>query len=724
MNKILKTLPKVLCLVFALMFLIAPLSSAGSSYSTYTYSSEGEILYSPDAYVPQTVVDSSYIGLEEAMGNPTDIAVDRFMNVYIVDSGTNRVVVTDPYYKEKFVIDEFVNNWGVPDHFNNPQGIFVTVPENHPEEGRIFVADTDNNRIVIFDLNGKYEKVVYKPESSLFSATSLYKPCAIAVDEYGRLFIVSSTTYQGIIVMSENGDFYGFIGAQKVSLTAWEKIVRMFQTDEQKMYSKQFIPTEFNNIDIDSSDFLYVTISSIEEEDQQNAINTKSKESTYAPVKKINASGDDIMRRNGFYPPSGEVKVTMDELAGAAEISGASAIVDVAVGPEGTWSIIDEKRSKVYTYDDDGNLLFIYGDVGAQKGMIQKVKAVTYQGDRIILLDSYYKSFTVYRRTEYGDILMSALHNQNEKAFDSAYDDWMEILKRNNNFDLAYIGVGKALYRSGEFEESLDYFKAAYETENYSLSFKEIRKEWMGKFFLLIIVILVALFVLLAKLFGFAAKYNKKVSLKIGRKTIKDELIYAFHVIIHPFDGFWDLKHEQRGSVKSAAVLLVFTILCFFYQSVSTGYIFKPNDSDAMSIFTSIISVVVPVLLWTVGNWCMTTLMEGEGTLKNIFVATCYALVPVAIMTLLATVLSNVLLETEKDFVTMIQIIGYVWTGLLLIFGIMQTHDYSMGRNLLTILLTIVAMVFIMFVAILFTTLITKIVTFVYNLVVEVEYRV
>ena len=68
-------------------------------------------------------------------------------------------------------------------------------------------------RCVIFDLDGNYQKVVYKPESSLFSASSLYKPCAIAVDEYGRLFIVSSTTYQGVIVMSESGDFYGFIGA-------------------------------------------------------------------------------------------------------------------------------------------------------------------------------------------------------------------------------------------------------------------------------------------------------------------------------------------------------------------------------------------------------------------------------------------------------------------------------------------------------------------------------
>ncbi len=730
-----KLLPRAVWIVLALILVLAPVVEASAPYATYTYSSEGEVLESPHAYVPEPqIVNSDYIGLETALVSPVDMCVDNEGNVYIVDAGgesggqkvPGRVIVTDSFYKEVFEISTFVNEWGVPDTFNNPGGVFVTSRINKTtgeEEGKIFVADTDNNRIVIFDRKGNYEKVIGKPDSSMFGVNSLYKPVAVAVDEYNRLFIVSATSYEGIIVMSMDGDFYGFIGAQKVSLTLWEKIVRMLQTEEQRASSEAFVSTEFNNIAIDSGNFLYLTISSIDPEDQQAAIMAKDKTSDYAPVKKINASGTDIMRRNGFYPPSGEVKITSEELAKGSQISGPSVIIDVAVGPEGTWSIIDQARSKVFTYDDDGNLLFIFGDVGSQLGMIQKIKAITYQGDKILLLDNYYKSITVYRRTEYGNILLNALHDQNEMNYDHAYENWLEILKRNNNFDAAYIGVGKALYRSGQYEESLTYFKAALETENYSLSYKEIRKEWMSKYFILIILVIVVVCVLLAKLFGFAATYNKKVSLKIGRKTIKDELFYVFHVIFHPFDGFWDLKHEHRGSARSAFVLLVITIIAFFYQSVGTGYIFKPDDSDAKSIFTAILSVLVPVLLWTVGNWCMTTLMEGEGSLKDIFVATCYALAPLSFMIILSTLLSNILLETEQDFVILIEVIGFVWSALLLFFGTMVTHDYSMGKNILTIILTIVGMIFIMFIAILFTTLMAKIVSFIYNIVVEIEYR-
>ena len=151
------------------------------------------------------------------------------------------------------------------------------------------------------------------------------------------------------------------------------------------------------------------------------------------------------------------------------KIFGPSMIVDVATGPEMTWSIIDQKRSKVFTYDFDGNLLFAFGDTGNQPGNISTqggLNAVTYQGDNMLLLDNSNKTFTVFERTEYGDILINALRNQNERRYDKAIDDWREILKRNSNFDAAYIGIGNALYRSNNLEEALEHYKAAYDTEN------------------------------------------------------------------------------------------------------------------------------------------------------------------------------------------------------------------------------------------------------------------
>ncbi len=708
---------KILLVVTMVVMVLTTVVSAATPYTTYTYSASGFVLNSPDAYVPDVVVDSHYMGPDargvyQTLSAPEDINVGPDGKIYVTDSGQDCIYVLDRYYKYKFTISSFTNEQGVPDGFSGISGVFVN-------DKYIYACDTDNARIVIFDIKGNFIKTVSQPDSALFNTETIYRPCAVAVDSYGRLFIVSETSYEGIIVMSDKGDFYGYIGAQKVSLSAWDAFWREIRPKSAADEEEQMVSSEYNNISIDKDNFIYVTTSSIDESAQQNAIAGKDKTDTYAPVKKLNASGTDVMNRNGFYPPSGEVKVSTDS---SSTIQGASTIVDTAIGPEGSWSIIDQKRSKVFTYDKNGNLLFAFGDSGNQIGSISNITAVDYQDNNLILLDKDNASFTVYRRTEYGDILIKALENQNNRNYSAEVDDWTEILKRNNNFDVAYIGIASAMFRDGNYEGAMEYYKAAYDNTGYSNSFKEVRKDWMSKWFIVIPIVIVVALILLAKFLGYAAKKNKEVSLKVGQKNIREEIIYAFHIMLHPFDGFWDLKHEKRGSVRSAYIILVVTILAFFYQTVGTGYIFAGNTAT-VDVFMTLASVAVPLLLWVVANWCLTTLFDGEGTLKDVFVASCYALTPLPLFIIPTTLVSNILVAEEANMISLINGIAFLWMGVLLFFGMMITHGYSIGKGFLTALGTIVGMVFIMFIAVLFSTLVTKVVSFIYNIVDEIQYR-
>ena len=703
----------VLVLVMTAMMLMTGVSAA--AYTTYTYSYDGYPLQSPDAYVPSRVVDMETIGLTNDGYDLRDLEVDKEGNVYLVDGKNNQVIVTDRYYRLKFTISSFTNEYGVPDSLAAPSGVCIA-------NGYIYVCDTDNNRIVMFDTDGNYFKIVPKPESNYFAEGSLYRPVAVAVDKFNRLFVVSSTTYQGIIVMDDKANFSGFIGAQKVSLNLWQIIWRSIQTQQQRDQSEEYISSEFNNIAIDDEGFIYVTTSSIDEEKQQSVIDARDKKGDYAPVKKLNSSGTDVMNRNGFWPPSGEVSVLRTSISGTP--TGASKIIDVAVGPEGTWSIIDEKRSKVYTYDKNGNMLFIFGDFGQKLGNIpvNGIEAITYSGDQMMLLDKQNSSFVVYRRTEYGNILVTALENQNKRQFDAAVVDWTQILQRNSNFDAAYIGIGDALSRSADYEEAMDYYKSAYNVANYSSAFREVRKEWVSKWIWTIPIIVIVVCVLLSKFFKYANRVNKETQLKVGKKSFKEELLYGFHLIFHPFDGFWDLKHEQRGSVRAGIVYVIITILAFFYQSVGTGYIFNPNGTY-MSIFGQIISVVVPLILWVVANWCLTTLFDGEGSFKDIFIATTYSLLPVPMLVIPSVIFSNILAQNEGQLISLLVGIAFVWAGMLIFFGMMVTHDYSLGKNFVTTLGTIVAMAFIIFVAVLFSSLVSQMVSFVSSIIVELSYR-
>ena len=705
-----KKLIRISLFAFALLMILSCGVGAVTPYATYTYSINGEVLDSPDAYVTDTVIDSAYMGLETEryLTDVRDLKTDAAGNVYIVEAGLNRVIVLDKYYKLRFEIDEFVNTQGIPDKFNGPQGVFVS-------KEYIYVCDSNNSRIVMFTLEGKYVNTVLAPVSDLFDEGDVFTPIAVAVDSYGRMFVVSSTTNQGIIVMDDDGSFYGFIGAQKVSYNPLDWFWRTYlKKDTEGMI--QYVPTEYNNITVDENNFVYATISSLDKSQQAAAITSKDTSGDYAPVKKLNAAGDDVMRRNGFYPPSGEVKI--------AEDADPSKIIDVAIGPNETWSIVDEDRSKVYTYDKNGNLLFAFGDKGAQTGNINSAEALAYQGDKLIVLDKGNLNFTVYRRTEYGDILMQALINQNNREYDKAKSDWEDILKRNNNFDLAYIGIGMSLYRDGKYEEAQANFKAAHDVERYSQSYVEIRKVWSNSYFWIIPLVIIAVAVLIWRALAFTGKVNDRATLKLGHKTFGEELCYATHLVLHPFDGFWDLKHERRGSVRAAIVFLVLTIVAFFYKSVGTGYIHNSNTNGYSTIFQSILSVAVPFFLFVVANWCLTTLLEGEGTFKDVFIATGYAISPMPFLIILSTILSNFLAINETALMTMINTVAFIWVGILLFFGIMITHGYSVPKNIITIFATIVGMAFIMFLAILFSSLMTKIVSFVYSIIEEINYRV
>ena len=742
-----KKFSAILCIVFVAIMVFALPISAAAPYQTYTYSISGTSLNSPNAYEPAKTIDSKYIGLLDtsvmkkfypglssadlakktvAFEDAADLETDEFGNVYIADTKNNRILVLDRYYKLKLIIESFTNDNGIPDKLKAPKGVFITkdkIVEGKKVPGIIYVCDTDNNRIVTFDRDGNFLSIIAAPESEIIESDAVYKPIAVAVDKYDRLYVISSTTYQGVMVMTDTGEFTQYVGAQKVVISAWEIIWRRFQTEEQRALSETILSVEYNNIAINDDGHIYVTTSAIEPAKVESAILAKSKSDEFAPVKLINAAGDEIMQRNGFYPPSGEVDMRATSVR--QTISGVSTVVDVAVGPEETWSIIDKKRSRVFTYDTQGNLLFAFGDTGQQLGNLTSngLVAITYQGTNMLMLDKANKSFTVYQITEYGQVILDALHNTNTRQYDKAVEDWLEILKRNSNFDAAYIGIGNALYRSGSYEEAIDYYKSAYDTANYSNAYKELRKEWISKYVLLIPVIVIAICLVWSKFMAFANKINRRAATSGEKITYGKELLYAFHIIFHPFDGYWDLKHEKRGSVRAAVTILAATIVVFYYNAIGKGYIMNPTGNYS-TIFGVALSVLVPFFLFITANWCLTTLFEGEGSFKDVFIAACYALTPFSILVIPVTIATNFVIANETDILNLLITISFIWMALLLILGVMVTHDYAMGKNLLTIVGTILGMICIMFITILFSTLLGKLVGFVTNIIDEIRFRV
>lgn len=732
-SKILKLL--LLSLVLVLVF-GAVSASAFVPYDTYTYSIDGEALMSPAAYMITDPINYKEMGLTV---NPTDkpinfsdIITDYQGNVYLSDKGNNRILILNKYYKLIKTIDGYFDEGNSYQTFGSADGMYVSNPEKNAVgvENYLYVCDRVNKRIVMFDPDNDYAYVdtincpVEEGSSDGLLTYDEFAPMAVAVDIYGRVFVVSENCNKGIIVLASNGDFTGFIGAQKVAVNFFEELWKNFQTDEQKKTNVQATTFPFNNITIDYDGFVYATTDKVPEAQQYGAIRSKS--ATYSPVKKLNSTGVEIMKRNGFFDPGGEVDVFK-----SSEVSN---ITDITLGRDGTWTILDVDRSRLYTYDDSGNLLFAFGDtnntVHSALGCGTVFAGITYQVVDgvyylLVLNNNTAKNgyeLNVYIPTDYCNTLMTALGNQSAHNYEQAILDWKEVLTLNNNFDLAYIGIGKALFNQGKYSEAYETLQNAYETQYASKAFAEMRKDIINTWIFPILIVVIVLVILLFKFLGYAKKRNKATSLKVGKRTYWEELLYAFHLVFHPFDGFWDLKHERRGSVRAATTILAITMLAFLYQSVGQGYLFNPRGDYSMA-FMSLLAVFLPVMLFAIANWCLTTLFDGEGSFRDIYIALCYSLAPLPPFIIVSTILSQVFTTSEASMVSLITTIAFIWTVILIFFGMVVTHDYSIGKNILTILGTILAIVIIIFIAVLFSTLVMKMVTFVISIFTELANR-
>ena len=198
---------------------------------------------------------------------------------------------------------------------------------------------------------------------------------------------------------------------------------------------------------------------------------------------------------------------------------------------------------------------------------------------------------------------------------------------------------------------------------------------------------------------------------------------FVKHVITHPFEGFEDLRWKKKGSMK-IAILIVFLL---FFQQVAFSRLYGfQYYSDYDKIFNIVPYIFRSFILfgtWVVANWAMCTLFDGEGSMKNIFIYSAYALIPYIAGYLIGTLLSHFLIKDEYIFIQSFEIIGTCWTFVLAISAMKAVHQFSFGKTIALILLTLVAMIAMLFLLVLLLTLFQQVLIFILTIYTELSYR-
>ena len=694
-----KRLITVFVAVLLGLMMLMPVSAA--SYTSYSYNSNSVAVKTPEPYIPVKQISGLDLGVGQLV-DPSDLYCDYKGFIYICDTGNNRIIKLNPDLTVNTVIDKFQDGY-FEGEFLSPSGVYVD-----PNTDLLYIADTDNGRVIALDKDLVMVKRFNRPEQTeLFAETLAFAPTKIVVDNGGRLFVVAKDIYEGLMQYDSDGNFLGYVGANEVSISAFDYLWKKLSTKAQSSKLQLTLPTEFSNLEIDSDGFIYTTTS---------IINTKN---TDILVRRQNPSGEDVLHRSTTLSKAGDV--VYDEYATEYK-TGASNFVDVTINGDGMYSLLDSKRGRIFTYDFDGQLLYIFGgdsNYGNNIGSFYSPSSIVKSGEKYIVSDIANDMLTIFEPTQYGSLINSAVSYNYNGKYEKAAEQWRQVLKLNANCEQAYVGIGISELRSKDYVSAMESFKLGSDRSYYSKAFKAYRQLWLEKNFVWIVIIIVA--VLVAVCVGLTVMEKNRIANR--HKEIKTKLGYAFYCVGHPFDGFYVMKREKRSSLKVSIGIIIAVVIGFIFSQRMTGFILNTKDPAEFSLIDEIVKVVGVFGIFCVINWCVTALMDGEGKLTDIICCTATGLIPLAVTLIPLTLISNVLIQEDVAFYYVIWAIVILYTAFLIIVGVMETHQYTLMKTLGVLIITILGMVVAVFLAMLFINLINTMYDFIIKIYNEVAMR-
>lgn len=691
----------VLCLVSVLLMSKINTSAAmdinnnGVNYETYTISNLG-LVKTQDAYVVKNVVSQFNIkdtNDSYTLITPKEIYFEKLSGyTYIVEAGdkTNKpaILKVSPTFNE---VEIFYHEGLI-----EPQGVYVTNNNTSDiKDDFIYVADYAAGCVFVFDINGNLVNKFSKPLHPLYGESMLFKPSKIVVDHVGTMYIQDAGNPNGLVQLTSDGEFLGYFGANYTTPDMSYIIKFMFSTKEQrkKLYRQPISPT---NMAIDN----------------EGLINTVTKNNGTASLKRLNIAGINLL--NPQYPHQSD------------------SLVDVTIGGINNIYTVDS-TGWIYEYDVNGDLLFLFGgpdNSGENIGLFRSPQGIIVDNEyNLYVVDN--GRITIFAPTKFCNYVHEAIDLYQNGLYGKSREPWENVLQLNNMFDLAHRGIGKAFLIEQNYEEALYHFRLSGDTAGYSEAYWELRNEWLSNYLSYIIIIIFVLIIIYYvlkilekknkfKSISYVKEFFVKVKSKLSKVKLLRELGYIFNMIKHPLDSFYEIKKRNKASFLSATILYIIFFIELVLVNVFTGFIFNPVDVETISIMSIFTSSILVILLFVVCHYLIASIVQGNGSLKNVYISTIYSFAPVIIFLPFLIVISNYLTLNEAFIHSFGRIFIYGWSFILLFFMIKETQELEVGETIANICLTVITMVLFVAFGFLFYALFDQIFTFIKEVILEV----
>ncbi len=686
---------KILSFVLAVMLisgLFVTNVSAATPYISFNYDAYGNIVESPDIYEPELSITGAALGVEDFI-NPVDIFSFE-QELYILDAGNARIVKLSEDLSSAAVIAITENGNAV--NLAKASGMFVN-------SKNIYVADSGNNCVWICSADGTVIRKITKPDNEYFSQYLDFLPVKVTGDSVGNIYVRCTGVYQGLVIFNKDYEFEGFFGSEMVQTTAqvisdffWKR----FMTSEQRDAMADYVPSEIYNMDMTSDNFLYTI--------------TPGKMAKGADYKQ---SADSIRCLN---PNGSDVLVDDNLSASFTNDSMRLNFVDIAYDNAGFINVLDNKQGKIFQFDCNMQLVAAFGGTGDFLGTFRSPCAIATINGRLFVLDSTKSSITVFGITDTGNNIRSALMLYNDGDYEASLKPWLEVIKQNPNFQLAYIGIGNAYYNNQDYKKAMEYYELAAYTTGYSEAFKEYRvaavRGNIGWIAAAIVVLVVGI-----KLLS-ALKKKKAVadSVTVERSRLK----MPIYTMFHPINGFDELFYRKKMSLRLSFIPLVLLILYSVGSMEWCGSQFVITESGTTDILKISITYIAVLFVFVVANWAFCVLVDGKAKFKDIWIFSNYSLLPFILCGFIRIVLSHFLVANEGVFLTLLTIVGVAWSFVMLMSAFSVFHEFTISKSILMFVITIIGMALIAILAFLIYSLVIQVYENLVTLFCEIVFRI
>ena len=631
--------------------ILSPSIAYALPYGTETYGPEGALVTSQPSYVPENRI---------RINNPNntryeDMCIDDDERLYIVDNENKKIIirdVNDETYLEE--ITEYTYE-SVVTTFNSPTG--VTVNDNY-----IYVADGPANKILVFNRNDlSFDHAIVRPDSILVGSATKFIPIKVRADNSGNIYAVLESGDKGVMQLDNVGNFISYIGANHAEMSITKRIQEFFGIKDTGL---NVTGKPVTNICLDNDGLLYTI--------------TNGDGNT---LKKLNTTGNAILTMNYNDPTTVSAFVDNDGNIFSVQSSGTVGYVTV--------------------YDSYGSLLFRFGgksDASLFGALINPVAACMDKKGHLIVLQKESNIICEYAPTYFANLVFKAVSYYKDGIYvGEAEEAWNELLKYNSKFILAYKALARASMKKGDYNLALKQFKLAEDKAGYSDAFWQIRDNWirnyLGWVILPIVFIVIAYIVLKLVDKKKPALFAKPKAFmgKVKNAPVVNELGLMFTFMRNPRETIYEIKYKKRARVVGAIVLYVLFAVIQILKIYLTGYLF--NNVGRSDGLRTIIFSTAPLFILVLCNYYVSSVRDGEGKLKDIFISFIYALSPYIVFSLPLFLISNVITYNEQAIYFMVVGVVYAWCGINIVLTIMELHDYSLGKALINILLTLVCFV-------------------------------